>query len=132
MNSEDGASGANNADKPRKKNKTKREVLWVFSKKCWLLSHHLLLCEKSVSFGFSKLRWRAQSSSRSSLSRRLRSFISSVAHMPRRKYALWSSFGHASLGNSKPAVSQRHSNRCSNSCSLTRCVLLVMTPRLVN
>ena len=81
-------------------------------------------CAKRVSFGLSRLCWRAQSSSRSSLSTRLRPFISSVAHTPSRKYALWSSFGHASLGNSKPAVSQRRSNRSSKTCSWTRCVYM--------
>jgi hypothetical protein len=79
---------------------------------------------KIVSFGLSRLRWRAQSSSRSSLSGRLRSFISSVTHTPSRKYALWSSFGHASLGNSRPAASQRSSKRRSSSCSWTRCVVV--------
>jgi hypothetical protein len=89
----------------------------------WLpLLIRLRFLAKSVSFGLSRLRWRAHSSSRSSLSGRLRSFISSVTHTPSRKYALWSSFGHASLGNSKPAVSQRSSNSRSGSCSWTRCV----------
>jgi hypothetical protein len=85
---------------------------------------------KSVSFGLSRLRWRAQSSSHSILSTRLRPFISSVTHTPSRKYALRSSFGHASLGNSKPTVSQSSSNRRSSTCSWTRCVV-VMFPFLL-
>jgi hypothetical protein len=92
-----------------------------------LLLIWLRFLAKSVSFGLRRLRWRAQSSSRSSLLGRLRSFISSVTHTPSRKYALWSSFGHASLGNSKPAVSQRSSNRRSSSCSWTRCVVVVVS-----
>jgi ABC-type phosphate/phosphonate transport system permease subunit len=80
---------------------------------------------KSVSFGLSRLRWRAQSSSRSILSTRLRPFISSVTHTPSRKYALRSSVGHASLGNSKPTVSQSSSNRRSSTCSWTRCVVVM-------
>ena len=93
----------------------------------WLpLPIWLRFLAKSVSFGLSRLRWRAQSSSRSSLSGRLRSFISSVTHTPSRKYALWSSFGHASLGNSKPAVSQRSSNRRSSSCCWMRCVVVMV------
>jgi hypothetical protein len=45
---------------------------------------------------------------------------------------LRSSFGHDSLGNSQPAVSQRSSNRCSNSCSWTRCVHVVISVSLIN
>ena len=94
------------------------------TKKCRLSSFQRVFA-KSVSFGLSKSRWRAQSSSRASLSRKPRSFISSVAHTPSRKYALRSSFGHASVGNSKPARLQKCSKRFSNSCSWTRCVVVI-------
>ena len=47
-----------------------------------------------------------------------------------RRAALRSSFGHASLGNSKPTVSQSSSNRRSSTCSWTRCVV-VMFPILL-
>ncbi len=95
------------------------------SKKCRLLTFQRLFA-KSVSFGLSKSCWRAHPSSRASLSRKPRSFISSVAHTPSRKYALRSSFGHASVGNSKPARLQKCSKRFSNSCSWTRCVVVIV------